>query len=417
MRLGVAILILLYFWIGPTPFHGGTDEAVSTLLPQLILLGLTGLALGLFLVSGSARSFQGLAGIGVLAGWLLVSALFTPNPGTGLRQGIVQIIVMLNAYLVLHLPRDEQAFAKAGLWAVALALGLSYFGVLFRPAAGIHQMGDLLEPFLSGLWRGHFIHKNAASAAMVVAVFYALYLHARGWRLSGWVLGLAALVFLVQTGGKTSLATLPLVIIVVFCIEKLPFWRWLIVLGGLAVFNTIVLGVTFQPDFAEAIAALGIDPSFTNRTDIWRIAMAAASEVQATGMGLHAFWGSDQNLFGGGLIETWAYAAGSAHNGFIDVALNIGLPGLMLVIAIFVIAPLRNLGPAFAGSNSPALTRLFARIWLFGIINACLESLFFARSGILWFCFVMACIGLFFQARTQLVAARATGPRGALVHA
>ena len=44
---------------------------------------------------------------------------------------------------------------------------------------------------------------------------------------------------------------------------------------------------------------------------------------------------------------------------------------------------------------------LFARIWLYGIVSACVESLFFQSGSLIWFVFIVAIAGLRLQASAR----------------
>jgi O-antigen ligase len=87
-------------------------------------------------------------------------------------------------------------------------------------------------------------------------------------------------------------------------------------------------------------------------------------------------------------------------------------------VLIFVLRPITQISQAMASGNDTALTRLFLRIWLFGVFNACVESIFFARGSVLWFVFMVAVFGLQLQAKARLVPS-STIPRsrGAVAHA
>jgi O-antigen ligase len=316
---------------------------------------------------------------------------------------VIQVLFLVNAALLPLLPKSHGEFVRLTCFVALIALALSYFGVLLLPQVSIHQASDIIEPMIAGLWRGHYIHKNAASAAMVVTVFVALYAYSAGWRLVAVALFVGGTFFLLNTGGKTSLATLPAILLLAWIVERQAWLRVPLVVGGLIAFNVLTLGSAFSTAIYDFLEGLGIDPTFTNRIDIWRIAMRQALEVPLTGVGLNTYWGSYSVIYGGGDIETWAYTAGSAHNGYLDVAMNTGIPGLALVLFLFVLRPLTQIGQAFASGNDASLTRLFLRIWLFGVMNAALESLFYSRGGVHWFLFLVAVFGLQYQAKSRLV--------------
>src|SRR5690606_15160947 len=113
------------------------------------------------------------------------------------------------------------------------------------------------------------------------------------------------------------------------------------------------------------VASLGVDPTFTNRTDIWRFALTAIAERPLTGYGLQSFWQTEGLVYGGNTIETWAAAAYNGHNGYIDSLIAMGIPGLVLTVLWAVIIPIRDIGLAQRAGNDPRMTRLFIRIWLY----------------------------------------------------
>ena len=76
----------------------------------------------------------------------------------------------------------------------------------------------------------------------------------------------------------------------------------------------------------------------------------------------------------------WAEYASHSHNGYLDTALSMGLPGLALLIVVLVIVPLRNFQAADRGGNNGPLTMAFLRIWLFGLYLSSLESFFLDRA-------------------------------------
>lgn len=413
-----AFAILIFFWIGTQPFLNlSSADAAYNSLAQLIIVILSGLAIIQSLGLKSPVSWSSFLPVGMLFVWLMISAFAAEDSAIALRNSVIQALFLINAALLPLLPKSHNEFARIASIPVLIALALSYYGVWVLPQLSIHQTNDLLEPMLAGLWRGHYIHKNAASAAMVVTIFFSFYSYSKGTRLLAAVLMVGGAYFLLHTGGKTSLATLPAILVLAWIVERYSWVRMPLIVGGLVAFNIVTIGSAFSPDVYDTLKSIGIDPTFTNRTDIWRIALPVALESPLTGVGMHTFWGSYKVLYGGGDIETWAYTAGTAHNGYLDVAMNIGVPGLLLVVFVFVLRPITQISRAFASENDPALTRLFLRIWLFGIVNSTLESLFFARGGIHWFLFMVAVFGIQYQARARLVPATNPIPDGRFAHA
>ena len=92
--------------------------------------------------------------------------------------------------------------------------------------------------------------------------------------------------------------------------------------------------------------------------------------------------------------NSWAGQAAHAHNGYLDSALSMGLPGLVLVLWAFVVQPFFDVRRAARAGADPALVLMFAQIWLFGIYLSSLESFFFNRNDPIWMTFLFAVFGL-----------------------
>jgi O-antigen ligase len=262
-----------------------------------------------------------------------------------------------------------------------------------------------MEQQLAGDWRGSFGHKNVAAGMMAMLLFIGIYVVRSGAWISGIaVLALSAL-FLVNTTGKSSLALCVLVLVLSSLATHMRslWFRAIIFLTPLVLLNVFSVGTVMSDTLAEIVGKLPFDVSFTGRTDVWTFAVQALQLRLYTGYGFEAFWGGSEmrNLPEG---MEWTATAAHSHNGYLDTALGIGLPGLALLIAVLVIAPLRNFHVADRNGNDGHLTTLLLRLWLFGLYLSSLESFFLDRADPLWFTFLIAVFGLHYLARYRLKA-------------
>jgi O-antigen ligase len=421
----VFMLVFAYFWVTLTPFadESSPDAALpwggnSNVVNQVIVVAMAAV-IWLAIRNHSSRHFllQPQALLFLILVWFSAVSIFAADPAAAFRRIVFAMLVCFAANALLLLPRSEQSFAKLLGIGVLAMLAIAYFGVLALPGRAIHQSTDALEGALAGDWRGHFGHKNMASAAMVIAAFCGLYVR-RGWsRWLGWLIVAAAVFFLIKTGGKTAMAMAPLVLVAAAVFERYEWLRLPIALGGPLAFNVISVGASLSEPIKRLVLALGVDPTFTDRADIWRIAMSAIADRPWTGYGFQSFWQTDALFYGGGSVETWAVTAAHAHNAYLEAMINAGVPGLCLVIAWLLVLPIGDFGRAERSGNDAELTRLFVRIWLFSIFAACLESNFFVNTGPLWFSMVVAVSGLRLQARASLVQAASPVGGPVLAHA
>ncbi|OWW04830.1 polymerase [Rhizobium sp. R72] len=401
-----------YFWVGLNPFpdpnaislatpYGGT----SNVLNQLIVIAMSAVVLATMLQNPARHLLLRPYGLLIcLLVWLLFTGLFAGDPSAAFRRIVFAILVCLCANALLFIPRDGQQFAKLMCIGLSFTIGLSYMGVIALPHLAIHQASDALEQSLAGDWRGHFGHKNVAAAAMVYAVFFGFYIAKAGHGRLGMLIALSAGFFVLHAGGKTSAAMLPAILLLAWIFERWTSFGTVILVGGLASLNIILLTAAISQSFSALLASAGIDATFTDRGSIWRLALSAIAERPLLGYGFQSFWQTDALFNSGQAMTTWAVTAANSHNGYVEQLINGGIPALTMVVIWLVILPIVHAHRALAGKNDLALTRLFLRIWLFSLFLACLESPFFGNSGPIWFTMLIAVFGLRLQANAGLVA-------------
>ena len=412
MRTLLFMGLFLFFWVTTNPFvdlvtveaSGSDATGGSNAINQLTFLILTLLTLYAAITHPlRSRICQPQWLVIALFSWFLISSSLSSHPMDAIKRTILAILTCVNAGMFLLLPRSEQQFSRLLLYGTAITLGIAYFGVIFLPTLSIHQPTELIEPMNAGFWRGQYSHKNLAAAVMLVAAFFGLYLRSVGWKKSGLAIVILSVVFLLQTGGKSSTAMLPLILTLQWIFEKFRWSRWPIAVGGILAFNLLALGAALSEGFRGFIASLGVDPTFTNRTDIWKIAFDAIAQSPILGYGFQGFWRTADITQSSAGLETWAVKAFNGHNAYVDSLLTTGIPGLILTVGLVVFVPLRAVGRLGAFSNSPALSRLFMRVWLYVIYAGCLEVIFFQSGSPICFFMLVSIFGLEMQSRMSLV--------------
>jgi O-antigen ligase len=344
-------------------------------------------------------------GFVLFGGWILASVVLSLDPSTSIRRLALTVCVIAVAATLMLLPKSQNELMRWFSISALALLAICYLGLLFAPNLSIHLATDLQEPGIAGSWRGSFGHKNEAAAVMAMVLFLGIYIVRSGAWLSGAaIIGLASL-FLMYSAGKSSL-TLCFAVIVLTSLTTMVRSLWgraALFLTPLVLLNMLSVGTVMSDGLAEIAKLLPLDSSFTGRTDIWAFALESVQKRLPTGYGFAAFWGSSsiRDLPEG---KEWAAFASHSHNGYLDSTLAMGLPGLALVIAVLVIAPLRNFHAADEGGNNGPLTMAMLRIWLFGLYLSSMESFFLDRSDPLWFTFLVAVFGLHYLARFRFSA-------------
>jgi O-antigen ligase len=410
VRGAVFIGVLLLAWISLRPFVDlGNQQLKDTstgneTLTYLVFAGLAVLTVAL----AAADNMRGLRTLlapayVLFGGWIVATVVLSLDPATSIKRFALTACVMAVAATLMLLPKSQHELMRWFSIAALLLLAVCYLGILLAPTLSIHLATDIQEPQLAGNWRGAFGHKNVAASVMAMLVFLGIYIFRSGAMISGAAVIALASLFLLYSAGKSSLA-LTLVVLVLTSLTTVvrSFWlRAVMMLTPLVLLILLSIGTVMSDGLAEIAKALPLDSSFTGRTEIWTFALQALQLRLPTGYGFEAFWGTDalRNIPEG---MEWAEYASHSHNGYLDTALSMGLPGLALLIVVLVIAPLRNFHAADHGGNDGPLTMALLRIWLFGLYLSSLESFFLDRADPTWFTFLLAVFGLHYLARFRV---------------
>jgi O-antigen ligase len=339
----------------------------------------------------------------LFSGWVVLTVLLSLDPSTSIRRFALTACVIAVASTLMLLPKSQTELMRWLSIAALALLAICYLGILLAPNLSIHLATDAQEPALAGDWRGPFGHKNGAAPVMVMLLFIGIYVARLGALLSGVaIIGFAGL-FLLFSGGKSALALCVAVFLLTGLLSVIKsFWlRAIVLFTPLATLNLLSVGTVMSDGLENVAKMLPLDTTFTGRTDIWTFAFQALQQRLSIGYGFAAFWGSSsiRDLPEG---KEWAEFASHSHNGYLDSALAMGLPGLLLLIAVLVIGPLKNFHAADRGGNSGALSTMLLQIWLFGLYLASMESFFLDRADPLWFTFLVAVFGLHYLARFRV---------------
>ena len=317
------------------------------------------------------------------------------EPALSARRFAFTLVTVGLAAMALLLPKNVRHFSDVMAVVVLIVLAACYLGVFFLPEQAIHQATDYIEPELAGDWRGVFSHKNEASAAMVLFIFIGLFIaRARSARIGGLIVALA-LVFLLFTKSKTSIAMLPITLIVSALLTRIhrPSMGISLVLAVVVAFNILSIGSIYFEPVRDLLDLVLTDTSFTGRTDIWQFALDRVAERPITGYGFAAFWGTKQVVYGMGGTSIWANTAAHAHNAYLNLALTVGIPGSILATLWLVLLPIVDF---FRSPDAPAaapLKMLFLQVCLFAAFGSCFESMLIEESTLGLFLF-MAAFGL-----------------------
>ena len=326
-------------------------------------------------------------------------ALDTASSYKALAFTLVCIMAML---AVLVLPSGAEGYQQVLMTASVCVLGMSYIGLIVAPNIAMHN-GFSSEPEHAGLWRGIYSHKNIAGPVMAGISFMGIYAFRRGARVLGGIVAVAGLIFVANTGSKTSAGLVPLVIFLIM----VPGFFGLRKFASFTVFITILttilgtVGTVVFSSLGSLREMISPGATFTGRVEIWKFALKNIYDHPWIGFGFDSFWYSPFVYYGEKDFEaTWdVHGVIHGHNGYVDIALTMGIPALFLALTTMILIPVIDYAKCIKAPENIRLADMFMMIFAFSALNACLESFFFRRADPVWLLFVMAAFGLRLTAR------------------
>ncbi len=328
--------------------------------------------------------------------WCVLSVITSWEPALAARRLTFELIVISISAMILLVPKNLRHFSDLLAAATLIVLAACYLGVFLLPQYAIHHATDFLEPEHAGDWRGVFPHKNNAGAAMVLFIFIGFYVaRMRSVALGAAIVALAG-IFLAFTASKTAIGVLPLSLILSGVIgrSRRAALGIAIVVTTLLVFELCSVGTVIFEPMQKLMQAIMPDATFTGRTEIWQLAVQAVAQRPFTGYGFSAFWGTPEVVYGFGDHPSWANAASDAHNAYLNLAVTIGIPGMLLVVLWVVVLPIADFCRRPSEPETAALQMLFLRVCLYGVYASCFESSILQQAGEVWFFYLTSVFGL-----------------------
>jgi O-antigen ligase len=325
----------------------------------------------------------------------MASAIWSIDPELSFRRGIALLATtMMGVYLAARFDWLSALRLLGAVWFFLMAA--SFIAGLVVP--GFARMSEVHV----GAWMGGWSEKNALGGHAARASFLLAFLAWRDpayrrWWIGGALLALALVIF---SRSATALLGAGVGLGILFgawWMLKGKHWSLVLVWSGITVLGLIVLAYITMPD--ALLGLLGKDETLTGRTDIWASLGEAIEKRPVLGYGYLAFWGLDSEP------RYWLeraidWNAPSGHNGWLDLAISLGVVG----VAIYTIDLAITLWRAGCLSlSSPAgvfALGFLAQFMLFAMS----ESIIIAQNSILWatYAFVGAKLALGAQASQSM---------------
>jgi len=334
--------------------------------------------------------------------WLIALLIFgflsiawSDFPFIALKRWIKALGHPVMAMIVLTDPETMRSFRTVMKRTAFVLFPLSVLFVKYLP-----EFGRGFDQWTgAGFFRGVMLTKNDLGyVCMIFGLFFLWNLlsrkqientvHRRDETLLS-ILFLGIIAYLLSLADSaTSLATLAigaatLVGLGTRFVSRRHFGIYLIVFGA----ALLAVELTFDA-YSKIVTMLGRDPTLTDRTELWTDAIAIQSRPM-TGMGFESYWlGSRLDW----MSAKWWWQPNQAHNGYIEIYLNLGFIGLFLFFAL-IVSTFRKAAAGLTSESEFEFSRLRLAM-LFAILSHNYTEATFKGVHLLWTMFHLVAINI-----------------------
>lgn len=314
---------------------------------------------------------------------IFLSTAWSLHPDVTIRRSVNYLSTIVTAcYLAARFDIDE--IMKILSWGIGISAVSSFLFVAAFPIDAIHQASPLQIEDIAGSWKGVFPHKNILGQAMTVGVIAQLYLLLNKRAGTTWhalmLCVCLALVILSRSSSAIILAALYLLgASLIFVLQRAPRYFG-VSLAMLAVLG-LSMATVYWADPNSLWEGLGRDPTLTGRTVLWGLILPLISEKPILGWGYSAMWLPNEPI-ALAISQTVGWRVPSAHNTFLEVALGLGLVGLVIVLLFLFISIWRSVRCLIAGQHKLGMISL---LFFVGVtISGATESTLAQNQSIQW---------------------------------
>jgi exopolysaccharide production protein ExoQ len=326
----------------------------------------------------------------------LTSILWSDTVSTTLRSLTTFLLTTLfGVYVSIRFTLKEQLNFWG--WTLGTTAVLCLLLSLLLPKYGVMGLGNVVNPEALahiGAWRGIYIHKNVMGRIMVLSgIIFSLLIsaHPKRYYWLPWAGLFLSVALVILTTSKTSLVVL-MTVLFLFPFYRalrwnysflLPFFTSVILIGG-------GISVLLIGNLESILGYFGRDLTLTGRTDLWAAVLEKISEHPWVGYGFSGFW-HGWSGDSGDISTQLKWSVPHSHNGFLDLALDLGGIGFMLFILDFIMCSAKSVSLVRTLQSSEGLFPI-AYLTFLVLFNLTESSLL--RQNSLWFLYITTTFSL-----------------------
>lgn len=339
------------------------EDAGSSPFDQIFLIGLLCLGL-LVLVRRKVNWYSTLkqnVWLMILLSYMFVSVLWSDIPFVSFKRWIREFEAVVMAFVLISEEDPRQALECLLRRVAYIHIPLSWILIKYFPNYGVQYSqwtGDLM-------WVGVSTQKNGLGTLCLISIFFIVWTLVRRWQGSNiavsrchtpaevLLLVLAIMLLKGPGGAYSSTSGYSSTAVTALAVGLTTFFglTWRKKRGGYVAGNALSSLVVLMIGYGTALpfageqlegvtSALGRDSTFTGRTSIWAKLVPVFEERPVLGCGFGGFWTPETRAI---------YIFGQAHNGYLQVLMELGMIGLVLA-SVFLVSCVRKAARALTKS-------------------------------------------------------------------
>lgn len=319
----------------------------------------------------------------------IASILWSVDKAVTFQRGVAIIgTTIFGIYMGFRYSLKQQLVILG--WTLSTIVLLSLIVVIFMPEKG------LFYDLRGTAWQGIFWHKNLLGKFMVLSilVFSLLIIFTKKfeWKIVSVCFVILSFLLLIKSESITSL-----VVFTILCISILIFSqiRRNILLGiSISLFVSVMLFLLMllvYMNTGSLFNLLGRDATLTGRTEIWEVTLYLVMQNPIFGYGYGSFW-NESSVLSSIVYQLLGREVAHAHNGFIDLMLQMGILGLLLFMIGYIISIKK--GVILLKSHSSIVAEWPFLFLLFFILISIAESNIMVQNNFYWVIYSSTVISL-----------------------
>ncbi len=343
-----------------------------------------------------SRLVLALPWVSLLALLAIASAAWSLDPLLTLRRALPFAVAGLFGlhFAARYSPARQLAILRFAMIVLALA---TIAIVVLAPSIGLdHSPGHASD------WQGVFTQKNACGRIMVLATAVILFGESHALTRPTYLLSLALFLFvLVMSGSRGAwlIEAALLFLWLLLSVARRAGTRVRFMVAIAAPFAILSLAIVLFLTFPYLATVLGRDPTLSGRTAIWAQVGQFIAHRPLFGYGYDAFWRGMQ----GPSLQVAAsvhFIVAHAHNGFFEIALELGVVGLILFVLSWLRA-WRKLWPLWQRGQIDQIAWPIAILVLIALYDLD-ENTLLIYNGLFWLIYVSALASIELAAKPTL---------------